>query len=126
MRPARPVARSQITTVSRWFVMPIATAARRLRDRLARRVAHALEDLASRRARPSPARERTAESRDIRGRHAPVFADHEAGDAGRAFVDREHVLHESPSLKSYWRVMDAAIVVVAVMRSAGVTSNAGL
>ena len=75
-----PVARSQMTTVSRWFVMPIGDGRlARCVDRLARGDAHALENLLGVVLDPARLREILRDLAISAAGDASVFADHQAG-----------------------------------------------
>src|SRR5262249_30092188 len=97
-----------------------------LRDRVARRVSHALEDFHGVVLDPPRAREVLWNFPVPTSRHASVVTDHQARDARRALVDREDVLHPMPREKSNGGRCTPRSLTIAVISSAGVTSNAGL
>ncbi len=90
----RPVARSQTSTVSRWLVMPIATGSAPAAAIAARGGrANAGEDLEAVVLHPAGLRKILRDFPVAAAGDAAVLPDHQAGDAGRAFVDRENVAH---------------------------------
>ena len=89
----RPVARSQMTIVSRWLVMPIATGGARQRRSRRAPQPNAVEDLHRVVLDPARLREILRNFAVTAAGDASIFADHETGRAGRPFVDRQDVFH---------------------------------
>ena len=89
-----PVARFHRTTVSRWFVMPIAIGHEpALRDRLARRLDRADEDLVGVVLHLPRLRKVLRDFPVAAARHPAVRRDDQAGRARRALVNREDAFH---------------------------------
>src|SRR6185436_11878207 len=98
----------------------------RRRNRVPRRAANTLENLERVVLDPARAREVLRNLSIAATGDAAVFTDREARRARCAFVDREHVLHTTPPVNSYGGRCTPRSLTIAVINSAGVTSNAGL